>query len=83
VPTGHGGNFHCGNVPRGLAGVCRNLDVRLKHYGYMTAEQRRTKYLWYSTVDPNNAAEDYYRHLAGIPGARWAPGPPQTVQWAE
>jgi hypothetical protein len=82
-PTGRGGNFHCGNVPRGLVGEVRPLKVRLKHYGYMTAEQRRAKYEWYITQDPNNALEDNYRHIAGIPGARYAPGPPRIIAWVE
>jgi glycosyltransferase involved in cell wall biosynthesis len=81
--TGHGGNFHCGNVPGGLVGGLGNLDARLKHYGYMTREQRQAKYTWYTTTDPDNAGEDYYRHLIEIPGARYAPGPPQIVPWVE
>jgi len=82
-PTGRGGNFHCGNVPRGLVGQVRELNVRLKHFGYMTQEQRQAKYAWYTSIDPNNLAEDQYRHLAGIAGARYAPGPPQIVAWSE
>jgi glycosyltransferase involved in cell wall biosynthesis len=81
--SGYGGNFHCGNVPRGLVGAQRSLNVRLKHYGYMTAAQRAHKYAWYNAMDPNNPQEDYYRHLAGISGARYAPGPPQIVPWVE
>jgi glycosyltransferase involved in cell wall biosynthesis len=76
-------NFHCGNVPQGLVGSVAHLDVRLKHYGYMTKAQRLTKYHWYTTADPNNAAEDSYRHLAEIPGAGHAPGPPQLVPWVD
>jgi hypothetical protein len=56
---------------------------RLKHYGYMTREQRQAKYKWYTTIDANNALEDNYRHLAEIRGARFAPGPPKTVPWRE
>jgi hypothetical protein len=81
--TGYGGNFHCGNVPAGLTGRLVELPVRLKHYGYMTREQRRAKYTWYTTIDPNNAAEDSYRHLAEVPGARHAPGPPVIVPWED
>lgn len=81
--TGYGGNFHCGNVPRGLEGMERSLNVRLKHYGYMTAAQREHKHRWYNQMDPNNPQEDYYRHLAGISGARYAPGPPQIVPWVD
>jgi O-antigen biosynthesis protein len=82
-PSGYGGNLHCGNVPHGLVGRSGVLNVRLKHYGYMTREQRQTKYNWYTTIDPNNALEDNYRHLAEIRGARLAPGPPKIVAWAE
>jgi len=81
--SGYGGNLHCGNVPRGLVGGLRDLNVRLKHYGYMTREQRQIKYEWYTCVDPNNMIEDNYRHLAEIRGARLAPGPPQIIPWTE
>lgn len=81
--TGLGGNLHCGNVPNGLSGVFRALDVRLKHYGYMTDDQRRRKHQFYTTIDPNNQLEDNYRHLIEIPGARHAPGPPKIVPWSE
>jgi len=81
--SGYGGNFHCGNVPQGLIGATRELNVRLKHYGYMTAEQRQTKYVWYNKMDPNNKLEDNYRHLVEIRGARFAPGPPQFAPWTE
>jgi GT2 family glycosyltransferase len=76
-------NFHCGNVPRGIVGATGNSDVRLKHYGYADPQIRQRKYVWYTTVDPNNASEDHYRHLASIPGARHAPGPPVLVPWSE
>ena len=81
--SGHGGNFHCGNIPRGLLGVINDLDVRLKHYGYVTSDQRRAKYDWYNSVDPNNSSEDNYRHLLEIPGARHAPGPLRLIEWKE
>lgn len=81
--TGFGGNLHCGNVPRGLVGRYSNLDVRLKHYGLMLGPVRQAKYEWYNLIDPNNAAEDHYRHLIEIPGARHAPGPPRIVAWRE
>jgi O-antigen biosynthesis protein len=79
--TSFGGNLHCGNVPVGLTGRAGELPVRLKHYGYMTRDQRQRKFAWYTTVDPNNALEDNYRHLAEIPGARHAPGPAVIVPW--
>ncbi|WP_102958637.1 glycosyltransferase family 2 protein [Mangrovicella endophytica] len=75
------GNLHCGNVPRGIIGASAAAPVRLKHYGYLTAEQRQRKYEWYNRVDPGNRAEDEYRHLIAIPGARHAPGPPVLVPW--
>jgi len=81
--SGHGGNFHCGNVPKGLVGSIRESDVRLKHYGYLTPDQRQAKYDWYNSVDPNNASEDNYRHLIEIRGARHAPGPTRLIQWNE
>jgi hypothetical protein len=82
-PTGRGGNLHCGNAPWGLIGRSQPLDVRLKHYGYMLPEQRSAKYAWYTRVDPNNAFEDNYRHLADIPGALYAPGPARLVPWTD
>lgn len=81
--SGHGGNFHCGNVPKGLVGIVRESDVRLKHYGYLTPDQRQAKYAWYNSVDPNNASEDNYRHVIEIRGARHAPGPTRLIQWIE
>ncbi|HET8772629.1 MAG TPA: glycosyltransferase [Thermoanaerobaculia bacterium] len=76
-------NFHCGNTPRGIAGTVQHCDVRLKHYGYAGPDLRQRKYVWYTTTDPNNAAEDNYRHLAEVAGARHAPGPPVFVPWTE
>ncbi|RPJ86990.1 MAG: glycosyltransferase [Acidobacteria bacterium] len=81
--TGHGGNFHCGSVPEGLIGRIAKSDVRLKHYGYLSPEQRRRKFEWYNSIDPNNESEDHYRHLAEIPGARHAPGPVRVEAWVE
>jgi len=81
--TGHGGNFHCGNVPDGLVGEHRDLDVRLKHYGYLTKDQRARKYDFYTNIDPGNQLEDNYRHLLGIQGARHAPGPVRLIRWVE
>jgi hypothetical protein len=57
--------------------------VRLKHFGYMTPQQREHKYAFYTTHDPYNTLEDDYRRLSGLPGARHAPGPPQLVTWTE
>jgi hypothetical protein len=81
--TDAGGNFHCGNIPMGLNGEIRRLEVRLKHYGYLSRRQRQAKYVWYNERDPHNEREDRYRHLAEIPGARHAPGPAVFVPWDE
>jgi glycosyltransferase involved in cell wall biosynthesis len=81
--TEAGANLHCGNVPLGIAGSARTLDVRLKHYGYLSLQQRQRKYEWYNLVDPGNMLEDCYRHLIEIPGARHAPGPPRFEMWKE
>jgi GT2 family glycosyltransferase len=81
--TAFGGNLHCGNVPRGLVGAAANLEVRLKHLGYMDRARRQEKYELYNRIDPNNGLEDCYRHLIEIRGARHAPGPPQFVAWSE
>jgi GT2 family glycosyltransferase len=81
--TGFGGNLHCGNVPRGLLGSVRPIDVRLKHYSLMLSDIRQAKYEWYNRIDPNNVVEDNYRHLIEIPGAKHAPGPPKIEEWKE
>jgi glycosyltransferase involved in cell wall biosynthesis len=81
--TRQGGNFHCGNVPQGLIGTMIAVDVRLKHLGYLTAAQRHAKYEWYTSIDPDNPAEDNYRHLIDLPGARFVSGPPETIPWVE
>jgi GT2 family glycosyltransferase/glycosyltransferase involved in cell wall biosynthesis len=81
--TGSGPNLHCGNVPLGLLGRRLNLNVRLKHYGYMTEGERWEKYQWYNRIDPNNRAEDRYRHLVATPGAYHAPGPVRLAPWSE
>jgi GT2 family glycosyltransferase len=81
--TTSGGSLHCGNVPCGLTGYQKNLDVRLKHLGYRSRHQRESKYEWYNSVDPDNTLEDNYRHLIEAPGARHAPGPARLVPWVE
>ena len=62
-PSGFGGNFHCGSIPRSLTGRRRHLDVNLKHYGYYELEQRERKRAWYEKHDPENAAKGYYDYL--------------------
>ena len=83
APTKAGGSFHCGNVPGGLSGASRSLPIRLKHYGYLTSERREEKYRFYTTMDPDNSLADNYRHIVGIPGARYAPGRPVFVPWCD
>jgi GT2 family glycosyltransferase len=81
--AGPGPNLHCGNVPLGLVGRQLDSNVRLKHYGYMTEEERWEKYRWYNRIDPDNQVEDRYRHLVATPGAVHAPGPVQLIPWSE
>lgn len=61
--TRNGGNFHCGNVPRELLRSPSRSDVRLLHFGYMDARDRRRKFDWYNENDPNNTIEDQYVHM--------------------
>ena len=61
--TEYGGHFHCGNVPQNLPGTRGRLDARLYHLGYMSREDRVRKYQWYNASDPDNEAEDRYRHV--------------------
>jgi Glycosyl transferase family 2/Methyltransferase domain len=72
-----------GNCPQGLDGAVLFSKLRIKHYGYLTWEQRQKKYEWYNRIDPNNEAEDCYRHIVAIPGARHAPGPTELRKWEE
>lgn len=62
--TAAGGNFHCGNVPLAQQATCRKIaGAPLLHFGYMHREDRVRKYAWYNAQDPNNYAEDRYRHM--------------------
>lgn len=61
--TRNGGNFHCGNVPRELSKSAGRSEVRLLHFGYMDARDRRRKFDWYNENDPNNVIEDQYVHM--------------------
>lgn len=61
--TRNGGNFHCGNVPSDLLGTSQRSEVRLLHFGYMHARDRRRKFDWYNENDSDNAIEDRYRHM--------------------
>jgi glycosyltransferase involved in cell wall biosynthesis len=59
---GSGPNFHCGNVPQQVLRIAK-CDAWLLHYGYLHREDRIRKYHWYNAKDPNNHAEDCYRHM--------------------
>lgn len=63
TPFGNGANFHCSSIPQELLGHAKPCAARLWHWGYVAKEDRIRKYIWYNTVDPNNAAEDCYRHM--------------------
>ena len=77
-------NLHNGgNCPQGLVGDHHVSGCRIKHYGYMRPEERQRKYELYNRIDPNNEAEDCYRHIIEIPGARHAPGPTRLEHWVE
>lgn len=79
--AGKGANLHCSNYPLNLKGGVVQTDVRIKHYGYMDAGDRQKKYEYYNRIDPNNEAEDCYRHIVETPGARYAPGPTTFEEW--
>jgi len=60
---GNGCNFHCSSVPQEMLHHAVKSRARLKHWGYIHAEDRIRKYNWYNAKDPNNIAEDGYRHM--------------------
>lgn len=60
---GEGPNFHCGNVPPALREHREIVDAPLLHYGYLDRSDRLRKYSWYNAKDPDNHAEDRYRHM--------------------
>jgi glycosyltransferase involved in cell wall biosynthesis len=67
--TSWGGNMHCGQLPASTGFDVRDTSVALWHYSAMIAEERMVNYQWYNSVDPNNQAEDCYRHaIQGDPG---------------
>lgn len=76
VPTRHGGNLHCESVPPTIRGRSMEIDVKVKHLGYMLAEDRERKLSWYRSKDPVHAAKGYYDHLVDQPGM-------VTVEWKE
>ena len=58
-------NLHCGGAGniKNLSGRWEALDANLLHYGYLHKEDRMRKYLWHQQVEPNNLAEDCFRHI--------------------
>jgi glycosyltransferase involved in cell wall biosynthesis len=60
---GQAPGFHCGNVPKALWRSCLYPDVELLHLGYLWKADRIRKYEWYNRQDPNNKAEDGYKHI--------------------
>lgn len=62
--TPWGGNFHCSSIPQQLLHHAHEtIPADIWHLGYNDKADRIRKYAWYSKVDPNNAAEDFYRHM--------------------
>lgn len=68
TPSGYGGNLHCESVPPNLKGKSAEIDVRVKHLGYMHRTDRARKYAWYCSNDPRHASQGYYEHLLDQPG---------------
>lgn len=58
-----GANFHCGNVPAELRVSTGYVEAPLLHFGYLHKADRVRKFDWYNAADPNNLAEDRYRHM--------------------
>lgn len=65
TPFGNGANFHCSSIPQELlhAAHVPIPGAPLWHLGYNDREDRVRKFHWYNKLDPNNEAEDGYRHM--------------------
>ena len=67
TPFGNGANFHCSSIPQELLHHTHDprskSQARLLHWGYIDRELRLKKYEFYRGLDPNNSAEDGYRHM--------------------
>ena len=63
TPFGNGANLHCSSVPQELLHGAMQTDIRLLHLGYRDREDRLRKFAWYRSIDPDNPAEDGYRHI--------------------
>jgi len=62
--TPWGGNFHCSSIPQQLLHHAHEAcHAPLLHLGYMHKTDRIRKYEWYNRIDPQNQAEDCYRHM--------------------
>jgi hypothetical protein len=84
LPTGRGGNFHCGSLPRkaGLPVAGPTLPFPIVHFGYLNRIQREDKLKFYQGKDPNNAAEGEYWHIVGKPN-HLAPTEPVLAPWED
>jgi len=56
-------NLHCSSVPQRRIHGAGRMPARLKHYGYMTRQNRVAKLDYYTSIDWKNLAEDCYRHM--------------------
>lgn len=60
-------NHHCGSAPFIPSENLKWLNVRVRHLGYDSPEQRKRKYEFYRKADPNPLAKDVgnadYHHL--------------------
>jgi glycosyltransferase involved in cell wall biosynthesis len=65
TPFGNGKNFHCSSIPQELlhAAHVPIPGAPLWHLGYNDRDHRVKKFHWYNKLDPNNEAEDGYRHM--------------------
>lgn len=60
--------LHCSNAPdlggaRGGMRLATMPTAYLLHYGYLHRADRIRKFEWITKLDPDNAAEDFYRHM--------------------
>jgi Glycosyl transferase family 2 len=55
--------FHCYSVPPLQRASEQRIPGRVLHLGYLHRADRIRKYQWYNRMDPNNEAEDWYRHM--------------------
>ncbi len=63
-------NLHCSSVPQRRLHGHQRCQAYLKHYGYMTREQRVGKLDHYTSIDWKNDAENYYRHMTQADGVK-------------